>query len=272
MKKFGLVGTYSLFKTAQQTHTQTEANEESVSLVLSHFVCVFCAVLTMNISLSCKRINSNFSYLIDNNVVSRASSYKYLGIHLTHNLSWATHIHTICAKASRSLGYLRRNLRNSPNNIRKLAYQTFVRPQLEFASPTWSPYQNYLICMLESVQNRAARFITRNYSPHSSITKIKLDISLELLDSHRSIALLCLLHKYHYSTRPSPLPLEAPSRISRRLHNQFSIKRIHGKTNAFNSSALPRAIVLWNDLPDIIASTSNHQSFHDQLQKHFLKL
>lgn len=209
--------------------------------------------------------------LINNTVMSRASSYKYLGIHLTQNLSWATHIHTICAKASRSLWYLRRNLRNSPNNVRKLAYQTIVRPQLEFASPTWAPYHKYLIYMLEAVQNRAARFITRNYSPHSSITKIKLDIALGPLDICHSIALLCLLHKHLYSTRPSPLPLETPSRISRRLHNQYSIKRIHAKTQAFNQSALPRAIVLWNDLPDVIASICNHQSFQNHLNKHFIK-
>lgn len=154
--------------------------------------------------------------------------------------------------------------------MRKVAYLTIVRPQLEFASPMWSPYQNYLINMLESVQNRAARFITQKYHPQSSITKIKLDISLEPLHIRRSIALLCLLHKYRHSTRPSPLPLEEPSRISRRLHNQYSITRIYGRTLAFNSSALPRAIILWNDLPNCIASIGNHQSFQDQLHKHFL--
>lgn len=226
-----------------------------------------CKVITF----SRKRINSDFSYLIDSTLVSQASSYKYLGVHLKHNLSWDMHINTITAKASRSLGYLRRNLWNSPSSLRQLTYETIVRPQLEYASPVWSPHQIYLTNKLESVQNRAARFITSNYSPHSSITQIKHDIPLVPLNVRRSISLLSLFHKYRYSIRPSPLPLEAPSRISRRLHNQYSIKRISGRTNTFNSSALPRAIVLWNDLPDNIASISNHQAFLDQLRKHFLK-
>uniref|UniRef100_L7LYN3 Putative tick transposon n=1 Tax=Rhipicephalus pulchellus TaxID=72859 RepID=L7LYN3_RHIPC len=180
------------------------------------------------------------------------------------------HINSITAKASRSLGYLCRNLRYSPSNLRQLAYETIVRPQLEYASSLWSPHQIYLTNKLEFVQNRAARFITSNYSPHSSIMQIKQDISLVPLNLHRSIALLSLFHKYRYGIRPSPLPLEAPSRVSRHLRNQYSIKRISGRTNAFNSSALPRAIVLWNDLPDHIALISNHQAFLDELHKHFL--
>lgn len=198
----------------------------------------------------------------------QASSYKYLDIHLTHDLSWASQVKTICAKASRTLWYLRRNLRNSPNNLRKRVFQTLVRPHLDYAASTWSPYQNYLINFLEFVKSRAARFITRNYSPVSSVTQIKLDISLEPLYIRRSIALLCLFHKYHHGNMQSALPLEAPSLISRSIPNQYSMKRIHGRAHAFNSSILPCAIVLWNDLPDNIASICNHQSFHD-LRKYF---
>lgn len=133
------------------------------------------------ISLSHKHTNSNFVYRIDSTVLFQASSHKYLGIYLMHNLSWATHVSAICAKASRTLRYLCRNLQKSRNNVREQAYLTLVRPQLEYAASRWSPYQKYLINLLESIQNRAARFITRNYSPHSSITQIKFDISLEPL-------------------------------------------------------------------------------------------
>lgn len=221
------------------------------------------------ISFRHKRIISNFSYLIDSTVLFQASSYKHLDIHITHDLSWATHVNAICAKASRTLQYLRRNLRNSPNNVRKLAFLTLMRPQLEYAASTWSPYQNYLINLQESVKSRAARLITRNYSPISSVTQIKLDISREPLYIRRSIALLCLFHKYRHCTMQPVLPLEAPSHISRRKHNQYSIKRIHARTQAFNSSTLPCATVVWNDLPDNIAAICNHHSFHDHLHKYF---
>lgn len=217
------------------------------------------------ISFTRKQNVCTFHYTINNSALSQASSYKYLGVHFTPNLSWSHHITTISAKASKSLGYLRRNLHSCPAHVRQLAYQTFVRPQLEFAAPIWSPYHNYLINMLEAIQNRAARFISRNHDYHSSITQIKNNLSLQPLSTRRDISLLCLFHKYVYTNRPLPLHLDVPSITSRRLHNHFSFKRLYGATDSFNSSALPRAIRLWNGLPDNIASVSDNNSFRQLL-------
>lgn len=209
-----------------------------------------------------------FPYKICSAEVPRGSTYKYLGVHFCTNLSWCTHIEKICAKANRTLGFLRRHLHLSPSTIRQQAYQTLVRPQLEYASSIWSPHQQYLIDKLESIQNRAARFITSNYSRQSSITQIKRDISLPDLDSRRSVALLCLFHKYFYNSWSSRLSLEIPSRTSSRLHNHLSFRRIFGRTQSFNNSALPRAIALWNNLPNDIVSIKDSAKFREQLQLH----
>lgn len=221
------------------------------------------------ISFSRKHDPSIFSYRINNDPLSHVSTYKYLGLHFTQNLSWSSHITNICANASRSLGYLRRNLHSSPANVRKLAYETFVRPQLEFASPIWSPHQNYLTNMIEAVQNRAVRFISRNYNFCCSVTQLKMDYSLQLLSTRRNISLLCLFHKYVNSTKMTRLPIERPSYLSTRLHNRLSFSRMYGKTNSFNASALPRAITLWNDLPDNLVSDTNPVSFRNKLVLHF---
>lgn len=220
------------------------------------------------VSFTRKHSVSNFCYHIDNNPILPANSYKYLGINLTSNLSWNLHVTTICAKASKSLGYLRRTLRSSPPSIRKLAFQTFVRPQLEYASPIWSPHHNNLISLLESVQNRAARFTSHNCTFKSSITRIKLDLSLPSL-STRDIVLLSLLHKYILADRKSTLRLEVSPCTSRRLHNHLSFTRVYGSTHAFNSSALPRAIRMWNALPDFIVIERNPDKFHQLIISHF---
>lgn len=216
-----------------------------------------------------KHVVSNFIYSINNTSLSRVTSYKYLGIQFTPNLSWSSHISAVCNKASRTLGFIRRNLRNSPSSVRKLAYFTFVRPQLEFISPIWSPHQKYLIDMLESIQSRAARYIFSNYSPLASVSQLKYLNDIQILEIRRSISLLCLFHKYVH-TRPSLLPLASPFRSSQRLHNQLSFNRIYGKTLSFNSSALPRAIKLWNDLPDNIISFIDPGEFKKHLCIHLL--
>lgn len=232
-------------------------------------------LMTLNISkckimsFTRKSVRSLFPYNINNNTLARTTWYKYLGVHLTQNLSWVDHITTISANASRSLGYLRRNLHSTTPHVRKQAYQTFVRPQLEYASSIWSPHQKYLIQKLEAIQNRACRFITRNYNNLSSVTQLKLELSLHPLTTRRDIALLSLFHKYVTATRSPLAQLQRSSHLSHRLHNDFSYTRVYGTTNAFNYSSLPRAIRLWNDLPNSIALQRNHDKFREHLINHF---
>ena len=47
--------------------------------------------------------------------------------------------------------------------MKEAAYKALVRPILEYESSVWDPYTVKLLEELENVQNRAARFVTRNY-------------------------------------------------------------------------------------------------------------
>lgn len=214
------------------------------------------------VSFSRKQSLSLHSYLLYNSPLSVSTSYKYLGVHLSDNLSWSNHIDAITSSASKTLGYLRRNLFSAPPHLRKLAYETYVRPILEFASAVWNPHQKYLINQIESIQNRAARFITSTYSRQASVSFLKNSILLQPLEIRRTAALLCIIHKSRYSNPNVIAPLlEPPNRTSRRLTNSRSYKRIFGHTSAFNNSSLPRAIMHWNSLPDHITALSDPTAF-----------
>ena len=82
---------------------------------------------------------------------------------ITNDLKWNTHISNICIKANRALGFLRRTLFSCPQNVKEAAYKGMVRPILEYGSSVWDPHPDKLQEELEKVQNRAARFVTRNY-------------------------------------------------------------------------------------------------------------
>jgi hypothetical protein len=77
---------------------------------------------------------------------------KYLGVHVIQDLSWNYHIQQTSAKASRSVGFLRQNLRGYPQDVKAQAYTTLVRPVLEYASTVWDPYTFHQIYALERVQ------------------------------------------------------------------------------------------------------------------------
>ena len=112
-----------------------------------------------------KRINKiEALYTLEGTVLENVDSIKYLGVTITNDLKWNTHINNICTKANRTLGFLRRNLFSCPQDVKEAAYKGLVRPVLEYGSSVWDPHTKCLQEELEKVQNRAARFVTRNYT------------------------------------------------------------------------------------------------------------
>lgn len=75
-----------------------------------------------------------FGYAINNINIDYVTSYKYLGIQLTDNLSWHAHIEYIPNNANRSLGYIRRNFSKVPCHLKLILYKTLIRHRLEYAS------------------------------------------------------------------------------------------------------------------------------------------
>ena len=67
-------------------------------------------------------------------------------------------------KANRILEFLRRNLFSCPQDVKEAAYNSLVRPIIEYGSSVWDPHCYGLNGELENIQKCAARFMTRNYS------------------------------------------------------------------------------------------------------------
>ena len=136
------------------------------------------------------------SYTLEGTVLENVDSIKYLGVTITNDLKWNTHINNICTKANRTLGFLRRNLFSCPQDVKEAAYKGLVRPVLEYGSSVWDPHTKCLQEELEKVQNRAARFVTRNYTfEEGSMTGILEQLRWESLKKRRTDNRLILLYK-----------------------------------------------------------------------------
>ena len=59
---------------------------------------------------------------------------------ITDDLDWGQHISESSSKATKTIGFLRRNLALAPRHTKEVEYKTLVRPQLEYAEPIWHPY------------------------------------------------------------------------------------------------------------------------------------
>ena len=71
------------------------------------------------------------SYTLEGTALENVDSIKYLGVTITNDLKWNTHITNICTKANRTLVFLRRNLFSCLQDVKEAAYKGLVRPVLE---------------------------------------------------------------------------------------------------------------------------------------------
>jgi len=118
-----------------------------------------CAVL----SITTNSKPSIYDYVMNGEKIPRTGNHDYLGVTINSKLSWKPHINKVQSKASRTLELIKRTRHAASHPVRKTAYEALVRPTLEYAKCTWSPYTNIDTQRVERVQHDAARFIVGDY-------------------------------------------------------------------------------------------------------------
>ena len=104
--------------------------------------------------------------------IPRVNIQKYLGVTITSDLSWSNHINNICIKANKTPGLLRRTLHLCSADVEKRAYESRVRPNVEYATTAWTPHTKKDISKLENVQRSVARFVSNDYRRTLSVTSM----------------------------------------------------------------------------------------------------
>ncbi|CAB4041741.1 Hypothetical predicted protein, partial [Paramuricea clavata] len=117
-----------------------------------------CKVLSIT-----RKVNPlHFQYHMDSIKLLRVNEEKDLGVIITENLSWESHLTCICAKANKLLGLLKRScISIIDSSVRKTLYLTLVRSKLSYATEVWSPASSLLKQKAEKIQRRATRWILR---------------------------------------------------------------------------------------------------------------
>ena len=91
--------------------------------------------------------------------LQRVDAFKYLGVLLSQDMSWSSHVQATCSKAKKVLGLLYRKFYGCSNtNTLIQLYISLVHPHLEYACPVWAPHMAKDIHAIESVQNLHAEW------------------------------------------------------------------------------------------------------------------
>ena len=92
-----------------------------------------------NCSCLCIRTSQTITVL-HGQVLESVPCVRYLGVGISSGLTWNSHIDRLTANANRTLGFIRRNIKTKMPKVREAAYNSLVRPQLEYASAVWDPH------------------------------------------------------------------------------------------------------------------------------------
>ncbi len=221
-----------------------------------------CQVLTI----TRKRQPIHHEYSLHGHILQHVKSAKYLGVTFDNKLCWNDHINQVANKASRSLGFLRRNLRIDSPELKTTAYNALVRPLVEYAPTVWDPYTQKNKHRLEMVQRRAARYVLRRYHNTSSVTDMLHELKWETLEERRRQQRLTMMYKIHNGlVAVNKDAYMCPATRLSKSNNPLAYMIPDTGPDYYNQSYFPRTIREWNHLPTNIVKATTLDSFKSRL-------
>ena len=98
-------------------------------------------------------------------------------------------------KANLTRAFLARNIPRCCRKVKQMAYTTYNRPTVEYASPVWDPHTKRNTNKIEMVQRRCARYVTGNFDRTSSVTFLLNCLSWPTLEERRRQYRLAVMYR-----------------------------------------------------------------------------
>ena len=208
----------------------------------------------------------SFDYSIHNTILSLTESAKYLGVTIDSKLKWTSHYNDTCLKANRVLSLLRRNLQGCPADTKATAYNTYVRPVLEYGCCVWDPHHQVHIEQFEKIQKRAARFATGNHILRPGQTEVNMRrLSWKPLQERRAKTKLCTFYKARSGSFSIPMAELIANRGRTRSGSSTTYILPHSEVDTHLHSFFPNTIRLWNNIPEEIRNSGSIDCFKSRI-------
>ena len=210
------------------------------------------------------------TYHIKGTNLEAVENATYLGINVAKDLSWNRQVSRVAAKGNRMLGFVKRNVVTTSRSTKELAYNSLVRPTMEYASSVWCPYYKNQIYDIEMVQRRAARYCLHAYTKKESVTTMLQMLKWETLEQRRLKARVVMGYRVVNDLVMIPKDQLIPNTSSTRGHH-MKFQTLYAKRNYYKYTFFPSFIPLWNALPESAVSAATIDVFKDELADVVLK-
>lgn len=202
-------------------------------------------------------IKHNYNYKMNDTMIEQVSNFNDLGINVTFDLDWQTHIHQKVSKANSTLAFIKRTYGYSAApEAKRMLYLTLIRSGLLYGSTIWYPNKS---CkkLLEGTQRRATKYILGDYE---SDYKMRLQMTkLIPLSYYKESRDMCFLYKciHGYYSLDVHTYLTLTTNIHHRTRStvdDFKINIENAKTEKAKEFFFHRVVKPWNIIPYNIRS------------------
>ena len=198
--------------------------------------------------------------------IPTTDSHKHLGLILSTDLRFHSHVNEIIRKVNTALSPLYTVASTLPRPLLDKIYTTYVRPHFDYCDAIFDGHLTaYDERRLETLQNRAARLVTGTYF-RTSTDKLRLELGWARLATRRKMHRLTLFwHLSRCTSVPDyikrTLPQPRQTDIARTLRNSNTLTLPHNRTSQFQKSFIPDTTRQWNKLPPHTQSQQSSRTF-----------
>ena len=194
-------------------------------------------------------------------------------------MQWDEHVAYISSKIRRNLGVMKRLFNDIPLDSLVTLYRTLIEPYFRYCNTVWGNCEQGLLNKLQTLQNRAARIVTRTrYSDADHETILK---KLQWVNVRQSAAYETLVLMYKVDNNLVPETTTDMFQLTTKVHNYnnyntlSTAERNHYVHNAnlmkTREAIASAGFVAWNKLPNAIKEAQSLNVFKAKLKAYLLK-
>ena len=197
-----------------------------------------------------------------------------MGIIVDDSLTWNEQIGFISTKIKRNVGMMERVRDSIPKDSLITLYKSLVEPYFRYCNTVWGRCGKSYIDKLQTLQNRAARIVTRvSYedADHAILLRELEWFSISQMTEYDSLSLIYKIKNGH-----APGHTRQIFGGCEDIHNHntrsvssdnFDIKKMNTATRFAYSGAMA-----WNNLLESLKSSVSLDAFQRNLKKHILEI
>ena len=101
--------------------------------------------------------NPNHEYHLNECALKSVNEQSDLGVLITSDLKWESHINKICKKVNSFVYLINQAFKDHSIEMISTLYKSYIRPKIEYAFTVWNPYYIKDIEYLEKIQRKVTK-------------------------------------------------------------------------------------------------------------------